>query len=122
VRLVNQYLLGIALSLLMPAVMAGQSYFVQFRSPELDSDSTCRVLENVLRVQTGWTSVRAESRDGNVLALCSGDLTFERADFEEWLAQLGLTLSCYRFGVVGQDRILRLDAECQDANRNPQRE
>jgi|GEM_PF-5056420 len=98
-----------------------QSAFIQFRAEGLASDSLCRVVEQEIRAQTGWLSVRAESHTQNVLAIFPLAQTFSADQIQLWLEPHGLWLKCYRSGLVGETTILRLEADCEN-NSSPQRE
>ncbi len=98
-----------------------QSAFIQFRVEGLSSDSLCRLVEQEIRTQTGWHSVRAESHTQNVLAIFPSSQTFSSVQIQSWLEPFGLWVKCVRSGLVGQNAIVRLNVDCDDSSA-PQRE
>ena len=101
---------------------SAQGYFAQFKTSGLDNEQECRDFENFLRDETGVQQVRSESRSGNVLLISSQPIAFDAAQFELWCMASGLTMKCFRTGVVGVDRIERFTNDCDLSPSAPSRE
>lgn len=88
-----------------------QQKFVQFIVMGLNTETQCRELEAHIRTHDGFGSVRAESHSSNVLVFFDATQTYTEADFKAWLSELGFDFYCFRNGVQGVDRIVRLTPE-----------
>ena len=77
----------------------------------LDTEEQCRNLEDHIRTHPGFGSVRAESHTSNVLVFFDAAQNYSEADFKLWLSQLGFDFYCFRAGIPGVDRVVRLTPE-----------
>lgn len=100
----------------------GQEKFAQFIVMGLNTEEQCRILEEHIRTHNGFGSVRAESHTSNVLVFFDAAENYSEADFKTWLSELGFDFYCFRMGVPGVDRIVRLTPELCEKMENRQNE
>ena len=95
-----------------------QQKFVQFIVMGLNTEQQCREIEDHIRTHPGFGSVRAESHTSNVLFFFDATQNYTESDFKSWLSELGFDFYCFRAGVSGVDRIVRLTPElCEKMNQ-----
>lgn len=98
-----------------------QLHFVQFIVHGIENEEQCRWLEEIVRLNSGFESVRAESHSKNFLAFIHPEFSYTKEDFETWLAELGYELRCFHTGVAGQDIVLRLrEQDCGEELPKPE--
>jgi hypothetical protein len=88
-----------------------QQKFVQFIVMGLNTEEQCRDLEAHIRTHPGFGSVRAESHTSNVLVFFDAGQNYSEADFKSWLGELGFDFYCFRSGIPGVDKVVRLTPE-----------
>jgi len=92
---------------------SSQGVFAQFIVHDLDNDEQCRWIEDHLQSKEQVISARAEHFSDNVLLFVADGQVLEESQIVQWCAEYGYTISCYRSGHVGSDKILRLhSSEC----------
>ncbi|MFM9985010.1 MAG: hypothetical protein ACKVOK_07220 [Flavobacteriales bacterium] len=88
-----------------------QQKFVQFIVMGLNTEQQCREIEAHIRTHPGFGSVRAEAHTSNVLFFFDVEQNYTEADFKTWLSELGFDFYCFRAGIPGVDRVVRLTPE-----------